>query len=166
MISIKDYASKNNVSYEAVRQQVNRYAKELQGHIVKNGRTKYLDEEAEAFLDEKRKKNPVVVEMSGNREQIEWLRSEKEQLLTKIASQADEISRLCMEQAGNAKVLALAEFNQKALEEKTKELEAVPEKIRLAVEEVEQKKQQEIDALRAELELEKSKSWWDKLRGK
>ena len=49
MISLKDYAKKKNVSYEAVRKQVNRYRDELGDHLYKKDRTQYLDEEGEAF---------------------------------------------------------------------------------------------------------------------
>ena len=50
LISIKDYAKNNRISYEAVRQQVKRYSAELAGHIVKDGRQQFLDEEAVLFL--------------------------------------------------------------------------------------------------------------------
>ena len=43
MISIRDYAKKNNVSYEAIRKQVKRYENELRGHIIKKSRTQFLD---------------------------------------------------------------------------------------------------------------------------
>lgn len=42
MISLKDYAKNKNVSYEAVRKQVNRYKTELEGHIHKVNRTQYM----------------------------------------------------------------------------------------------------------------------------
>lgn len=61
MISIKDYAAQKNVSYEAVRKQIKRYETQLDGHLERVGRTLYLDDDAVAFLDDKRKKNPVVV---------------------------------------------------------------------------------------------------------
>lgn len=54
MISLKDYAKNKNVSYEAVRKQVNCYKTELERHIHKVNRTQYLDDEAVPFLDSKR----------------------------------------------------------------------------------------------------------------
>ena len=127
VISIKDYAKKNNVTYEAVRQQVNRYADELGGHIIRDGRQQFLDEEAVAFLDGKRQKNPVVVIQQDKDETIEQLRQEKEQLLMKIASQADKISKLSEWKSDNAVAIAEADQRQRLLEageKKIKELEA------------------------------------------
>ena len=152
MISIKDYAAQNNVSYEAVRQQVNRYAAELDGHIIKVSRTKYLDDDAVAFLDEKRKVNPVVVIERSKDEELEQLKNENKMLLLKLVEAQDE-GKLLLKENMSLKVELL---------EKPKN----EEEIRAAVEAAELEKQKEIDALRAELELERNKSWWDKLRGR
>ena len=101
MISLKDYAAKRNITYEAVRKSVARYKDELDGHIIKIDRTQFLDDEAEAFLDEKRQKNPVVIIQQDKDEQIEQLRRENEQLKDKLIAaqeallnQKDEIARL------------------------------------------------------------------------
>lgn len=93
VITLRDYAKQNNVSYEAVRKQVVRCADELGTHIIKDGRQQFLDEEAVAFLDAKRQKNPVAIIQMDKDEQIEALRREKENLLIKVAEQADIISR-------------------------------------------------------------------------
>lgn len=61
MITLREYANKHNISYEAVRKQVEKYHKDLKGHIVKKGNARYLDEKAEAFLDKKRSTAPVIV---------------------------------------------------------------------------------------------------------
>ena len=93
VISLKDYAKQNNISYEAVRQQVVRYKDDLAEHIIRDGRQQFLDEDAVAFLDSKRQKNPVAIIQMDKDEQIEALRREKENLLIKVAEQADIISR-------------------------------------------------------------------------
>lgn len=91
VITLRDYAEKNNISYEAVRKQVVRYADELEGHLIKDGRQQFLDEEAVAFLDAKRQKNPVAIIQQNKDEAIETLRRDKENLLTKIAAIQDEL---------------------------------------------------------------------------
>lgn len=91
VITLRDYAKQNNISYEAVRKQVVRYADELGDHIIKDGRQQFLDEEAVAFLDAKRQKNPVAIIQMDKDEQIEALRNEKEALLIKLASVQDEL---------------------------------------------------------------------------
>lgn len=120
VISLKDYAKKNNVTYEAVRQQVNRYAEELAEHIIRDGRQQFLDEEAVAFLDSKRQKNPVTIVQQSKDEAIEQLRQEKENLLTTVAE-------LSMWKADNALAIAEATHRQQLLEageQKIKLLEA------------------------------------------
>ena len=94
MISLKDYAKQNNITYEAVRAQVKRYHQELEDHIVRDGRTQYLDDVAVAFLDERRQKNPVVVYQQSKDEAIEAMRLELEGAYKKIAEQAVQITEL------------------------------------------------------------------------
>lgn len=113
VISLKDYAKQNNISYEAVRQQVVRYTTELGEHIIKDGRQHFLDEEAVAFLDSKRQKNPVVLIQQDKDEQINELEHQVKELLVKTAAQADRISELSEWKAENA--VAIAEANQRQL---------------------------------------------------
>lgn len=126
LISLKDYAEKNNITYEAVRQQVKRYKNELGSHIIIDGRQQFLDEEAVSFLDDKRQKNPVTIIQQSKDEAIEQLRQDKEKLLMKIAAQADKISEL--EGWKGEHAIAIAEANQRqalleAGEQKIKALE-------------------------------------------
>ena len=85
MQKIRDYAKNNGVSYEAVRKQVKRYEKELEGHIVKQGKTQYLDEYAVNFLDERRASNPVIILQADKDEEIEALKAENKRLLIQLA---------------------------------------------------------------------------------
>ena len=61
MTSLKKYAEEHKISYEAVRKQVNRYAEELSGHIIKQDRTQYLDPWAVEFLTNRRRESPIVM---------------------------------------------------------------------------------------------------------
>ena len=121
VISLKDYAKNNNISYEAVRKQVIRYASELEGHVIKDGRQQFLDENAVAFLSEKRKKNPVIIYEIAKDEEIDRLKQEKENLLLKLASvqdqliQAQEQNRLLNEE--NRKIFLLEADNERAKKE-------------------------------------------------
>jgi hypothetical protein len=116
VISLKDYAAQNNVSYEAVRQQVARYKADLDGHIIRDGRQQFLDEEAVAFLDGKRQKNPVVIYEQSKDEAIERMRVERELLRDKIAAQADKIAALADWKAENAQLIAAAAQSRLALQ--------------------------------------------------
>lgn len=116
VISLKDYAAQKNVSYEAVRQQVVRYKDELGSHVIRDGRQQFLDEEAVAFLDAKRQKNPVAIIQQSKDEQIEELEEQVKKLLVKTAAQADRISELAQWKADNAMLIAGAEQTKMLLD--------------------------------------------------
>lgn len=125
VISIKDYAKSKNVSYEAVRKQINRYRKELDNHIQKVGRTQYLDETAIAFLDEKRKANPVVVFESNKDEEIERLKEENKNLLLKVMELQDQLlkEKECVQRLQEEQITLLEE---KSEQQETASLEPDP----------------------------------------
>lgn len=85
VITIKQYAKDKGVTYEAVRQQVVRYKKDLDGHVFKERRTQYLDDYAIDFLDKKRAENPIVIIEADKDAEIERLERENKRLLIKIA---------------------------------------------------------------------------------
>lgn len=84
-MTLKQYAASRGISYEAVRRQVNKYKKELADHIVRKDGVQYLDQDAIAFLSEKRRRSPLVIVHEDNKDKIdqleEELRSVKEKLL-------------------------------------------------------------------------------------
>lgn len=100
MISIKDYAKTHGISYEAVRQQVSRYAgREIDGfrladHITKIDRTQYIDDEGAAFLDARRAKNPVIIQQEERDETIERLRAQVGELQARLIAEQDRYIRL------------------------------------------------------------------------
>ena len=153
VISLKEYARIKNISYEAVRQQVTRYREELGDHVIKDGRQQFLDEEAVAFLDERRQKNPVVIYQENKDGEIEHLREERQQLLedlneakSRIIAQQDRLYALA---ASEQKMLMLeattkaaeeraAAAEQKAAESEKQAVTAVQRKVEaeLALEEI------------------------------
>lgn len=122
LITIKEYAKQNNISYEAVRKQIQKYKdNELQEHIIKNNRTQYLDEYAVDFLNNRRKESPVIIAQMDKDEEIQRLYDENKALLLKIA----ELQDLLLKEKDNVKQLqqdkiALLEANQ---EEQTQQPE-------------------------------------------
>jgi membrane protein involved in colicin uptake len=121
MVSIKDYARRNNVTYEAVRKQIVRYQSDLEGHITKVNRTQYLDNEAVAFLDTKRSESPIIIVEQNKDAEIDHLKQEKEGLLVKVADQANKIAELSEWKANNSLLIAEAKnhkFLIKASEER------------------------------------------------
>lgn len=85
VITIRDYARQHGVSYEAVRKQVVQYRKELNDHIIMQGRKQYLDDEAVRILDEHRKKSAVSVVVEDRSIRMQELEEENRRLMTEIA---------------------------------------------------------------------------------
>lgn len=100
MISIKDYAAQHGISYEAARQQIARYSgREVDGfriseHINKVGRTQYLDDDAIDFLNDRRSRNPVIVQQEGQSETIERMRARIDALQNRLIEAQDEYRTL------------------------------------------------------------------------
>lgn len=150
-VSIKDFAKKHNISYEAVRQQIKRYQDDLKGHIHIEGKTKFIDEYAQEFLENKRKINPVIVYDVEKDELIEQLKAEKEALLLQLLEKSNEIDKL-----KNEKINYIEQ--KLSLEYKEKELKQVENKL-VQVE-------KENEELKKELSQEKNKSFFRRLLGK
>lgn len=131
MISLKDYAEQVGISYEAVRKQVDRYKLELDGHISKIKRTRYLDDEAVAFLDSKRQDNPIIIQQLDKDETIERLEQENKNLLIKIAELEEESKGLYKTIASmkDEHILLLEEKSQLQLELKTEQNKSIWSKL-------------------------------------
>lgn len=172
LLTIKEYAKKKNITYEAVRKQIQKYKDdELKDHIIKKNKTQYLDEYAVDFLDNRRRESPVLLYQMEKDEEIETLKRERENLLIKIAAQADKIAELSEWKADNS--LAIAEAKQQVflLEEKNRTIDALAEKAaELSADKTaaEQKvRDAESAAKEAADELASIKSkWWYKLFAK
>ena len=125
VITLRDYAKQNNISYEAVRKQVVRYQDELAGHLIRDGRQQFLDDEAVAFLDARRQKNPVAIIQIEKDEKIDQLEHENKILLQELAAvqkallnEKDKIDLLLSEK--NAQLALLEADNEAARAEVAK----------------------------------------------
>lgn len=169
MVSIRDYAKMNNVSYEAIRQQVKRYEDELNGHIIKQNRTQFLDAVAVDILDQHRKENPVVIINKDTDSRLKQLEDENKNLLIKVAQQADKISQLNEDLKNKIEQMTslLLENKEKTLLLEQKKDQA--EEINQLKEQLDQEKKEqlnEIEKLKNELEKEKNKGFFARLFGK
>jgi len=123
MKSVKEYAKSHRISYEAVRKQVARYENELSGHIIKKNRTRYLDDFAVAFLDERRNSSPIInlsEEVKEESVKNEELQAENKQLLYKIAQLQEQLLEAEKEKVKGIEASAKLHL----LEEKVAQLEA------------------------------------------
>lgn len=127
VMSIKDYARARKITYEAARQQVKRYEKELQGHIHRQNRTQYLDDYAVDLLDDHRQQSPVVIVNQDRDAELEQLRAENKTLLQQVAMLQDKLltaQESAIEAAKQTVLLDAAQADKAALQERVKELEA------------------------------------------
>jgi len=162
MITIKDYAAQKRVTYEAVRKQINRYKEELGEHLIKQGRTQYLDDEGVAFLDEKRQNNPIIIFEHDKDEQIDQLQQDNEKLKALVAelqSQIIEKDNMVIKTQG-----LLLETNQQILsitqksDEERKQLDELIELMK--------KNEEEKQQLVQRLDEAENRSVWQVLFGK
>ena len=114
IISIKQFAEEQNVSYEAIRKQIVRYSDDLKEHIIRKNRTQYLDEWAIDFLKKKRRENPVILLNQDKDEEIDYLKSQIESLKNQLMSAQNELL------TEKDKVIALQAEANKAIETKAK----------------------------------------------
>ena len=113
-MTLKQYAESKNVSYEAVRKQVIKYKKELADHIIRKDGVQYLDQDAIAFLSEKRRHSPLVIVHEENTDRIKELEAEVESLRAKLMTAQDEIMNT------QRKLIETQETAKDAIEAKTR----------------------------------------------
>lgn len=193
VISLKDYAKRHDITYEAVRQQVARYREELGEHIVIDGRQQFLDEAAVTFLDTKREKNPVVIQNDDIRAELDEAKIALERLKFEYAKKEGQIELLKQQLTANfgaAERLEAAEqkaaaLERQAIDARKREIEtaAALEKAEAEVEEakavtqslIEQADKAKADArasedkaaeLKAKLEKLQSRNLWQRIFNK
>lgn len=171
MITVKEYADSRNKSVQAVYKQLHREKNRtrLEGHLLKQNRMTYLDEEAIKILDESQivlnvRDNEINSrdELSEYKNRVEsliesnnQLRDQQDFLKNKIINLQDEL-KVKTEQMASL----LLENNEKTflLEQKKDYAEQLDR----------EKKEQlnEIEKLKNELEKEKNKGFFARLFGK
>lgn len=166
MITLKDYAKQHNVTYEAIRSQVNRYREQLGDHIIQEGRQQFLDDYAVEFLDERRQKSPVVIYQQSKDELIDQLEQENKLLLSELAASnkmnvelmqyklANEEQRRALEDAQTAQARRELELNRREGLMEQQIIEAVQKASTAVRSTVEEEKDKEIKEIRAKAEEE------------
>ena len=131
-MTIQEYATSRNITYEAARQAVNKAKPEIDRYIHKQGRTRYLTPEGEQLLDKRRKNNRITS-----------LKKESSDKSEKIEEQSDTIDKLKNE---------IIMLQKELLEERTMRLESAEKVARLeAIADTRKLQEEQIDRLQAEL---------------
>lgn len=193
MLTIRDYADRHHITYEAVRRQIAQYSDELGEHVIVKGNRKYLDDFAVEFLNDHRQDRPIIVADTSRDEQIAAAEAENKNLLIKIAelqerllaSQASLIDaqKLRLEAAALEESKKEVQTNLDRAQDEISSLKRVlsnsetlqaqqEEKIKQA-KEAEKRAYSEVQRLQEALAAEKAradaaeqKSWWQKLIGR
>lgn len=119
--TIKEYAESQKVTYEAVRKQIVNYEEELSGHIVRKGRTQYLDEWAVSFLTARRRENPVIFINQTKDSEIEELKQQIETLRTQLLTAQNELLKSQDERLrAQDRIIALQDEARKTFEERAR----------------------------------------------
>ena len=193
VLKIKEFAIQEGVTTQAVYKLLKTHSEALEGHILKTKKGQLLDEYAISYLKEKMIGNNVVVADRSIQEELDKVKAElkamqdelivKNQLLINSqnqylqleASRNEEIKAVEDKMRGEIELLEgfikdAKENIENATEEKNAAVKEAEDRVKLQYQEVENKLknhyQEELDELRKQLEVEKNKSWWDKLRGK
>ncbi len=131
-MTIQEYATSRNITYEAARQAVNKARPEIDRYIHKQGRTRYLTPEGEQLLDKRRKNNRITS-----------LKKESSDKTEKIEEQSDTIDKLKNE---------IIVLQKQLLEERSLRLESAEKVARLeAIADTRKLQEEQIDRLQAEL---------------
>lgn len=167
-LKIREFIDGRNVSYDTVRKFIINHPELFKGHIGKS-KNIILDDEAVRLLEEKYPlPSPVqVIQDASARERLQEIEAKYINLL-------EENNRLIQEMAN----LKLVQYKQRFLEESVKQKDyeieelysklerekAEKESVRAVAIEENKKLKEELANKEKQLEIEKNKSWWDKLR--
>lgn len=91
LMTLKQFADDQGISYEAVRRAVKRHGDKLTGHIIENDGIRYLDEEAVKILKERRRESPIVVQTMDQGEEIRELTAQIESLRAQLMQAQNEL---------------------------------------------------------------------------
>ena len=114
LVTIKQFADSQGITYDAVRRQVARYSEELSDHIIRQNRTQYLDEKAVEFLKERRRESPIVLQTIDQGEEIGRLQDQVESLKAQLVTAQNKLLE------AQERVISLQDEAQKALEDRAR----------------------------------------------
>ena len=127
MLSIAEYVKQRGISQTAVRRQLTRYEKELEGHTPKVNRRIMLDDYAIEFLDAHRMPREVIIQQASDevqreindlRARLDLMKDQMQQMQNHALSLQDEIINLQKEKID---LIADQTRNQLLLEARDKE---------------------------------------------
>lgn len=138
-MTIAEFCRGRNVDSQTVRKYINRHSNDFKGHTGKDGREITLDNHALHILEDKYPL-PSPIEVIDDIETRKKL-IEAQEIIIRLQSKLQE----------QTMAIAQSEALKLLLEDREKQL---------------QHSYDQCDKLQQELDRERSKTWWDKLRGR
>lgn len=154
LVTVRQFAKQKGISYEAARKQVTKYTSELGGHIVVKDRTRFLDEEAVAFLTDRRRLSPIVTVVEDQSDEIKDLQGQVEDLKARLLATEEKLSNAQEEIARTQAARILDQQKIIQMQEDARlqiESQAVTDAARQVAEERVEEQRQEIEQLREEI---------------
>lgn len=127
MLKIKDYALNHGVTTQAVYKQISNHKKELEGHIIKEKGTRYLDQEAVHILESYRDNSPSIVVEQGNKEEMKAVQIENKRLKEELLVLQKKYIDVQEENSENLKQLMMLQQRTEQLEELKKQVSSQQE---------------------------------------
>lgn len=159
-MKITEFCNGRNVEQQAVRKYIDRHPEQFEEHVKRVGREIDFDEAAFKIL-EKKYPMPQLIQIVDNPETLEKL----EETRADLDKAKDIIINLQNKINEQSRALAAAEATKLLLQDK--ELQLSKSESRLTATEAELNVIKDKLALTTQqLEIEKNKTWWQKLRGK
>lgn len=166
--TIRDLAKELNCSYEAVRKQTKRYAKELEEHIYTQHKTQFLDDYACEFIKSKRMDSPSVISRIEYDEAVEILKQKYTELLEKHNELQEQNRQLVLETAKIARLEADNEAQRVKIAEAEAEAQNAQKELTKAHDsfekELKKRNKEAWHHYRIALEIYNALPWWKKRR--
>lgn len=152
--SLRDFAAEKAVSMRAIQKHVSNHESELQGHIVRYGapRGTYLDDYAQDYINDLLVGHPIASADQTILAENERLKSELDELKTRMIQIQDEKAGLLERALEAEKIRALAEATA---QEQERQLSSLQEEIREARDRAEKAE--------AETQALKRRSLWQRI---
>ena len=150
LVSISDFAREHGVDPQAVSRYLSRH-EELQKHLVEEGKKKLFERDGELYriLEEQYPLAKPTIIVNGVPEE------DHREVLERLAKAQELIIMMQNELTDQKLLVAEKEHNLALLEDQQSRADADRERL-----------ENEVSQLKAELENERNKTWWQKLRGK
>ena len=136
-IKLQDFARDCGVTDRAIHKHIQKYNKEIAGHITRRGQNgTWLDDEAQKIIKSKMKYAPIVLSDTNQAEEVERLRAENNALKDSLLSAKDQILELSSKMAQISLLEADNEKKDKLIEEKEKAILVASDELQSVKEEL------------------------------